>query len=738
MNKFFTSVLIMVGLLCSASTFAQEITPDSLKTDSTELVNPIDTIELPSVVGVDSIEVDKFYLMYNKGLSLYLSLEGKGVENPDSAALWQFSSATGSTTIGSGEHFITMSGSLFGGWSASIGYGSSTMTIRNTEGVFTFSASATLAGTRYVGLNANGVLAPNQNNAGERNQWLLVEQDAPVIEEEPTNGYRIISVSGSSSRLEYVIGYPSVRPDGTEVELSGWLAVPTRNGAFNGDHFLMSSHYTMTKNSEVPSAAGPMESTIYSLSSSKPVMVAPDYLGYGITADEVHPYVAPDIMARNCYDMLMAAHRLLEQKFNVRLDTLKLPTYGVGYSQGGSIALAIQKYIENSTEISDSLRSLINYSGTRCGAGPYDPLATLSQYIYQDSLSMPVAAPLLVIGLVNTHQDLMQGYTAADYFSDAFNAAGLIDTIATRRYTTSELNSAIIQACGGGTMHVMLSDSALDLNSALMQPFMKTLGMSNLTRDWAPKAPIQFFHNTGDDVVPFLNTMSAFRALFDVAEGGLNLSMTSSPQGHTDAAVSFMLPVMTGGYKSFSAADSIVEYPVAVKEPGREGIAFWWHSVELEATQGGSIYATGDWRLPLSEEDYGTNLLVDWVVAGANGKSSLYAWAQPEEGYEFVGWYSSDSVLLSTEAVEARLFTMSFTSAQEDGIVNNTNYYPSAPQAKYTAVFAPILDGSITTSLDMKPAYPADNIMYDVLGRRIATSARGQIYILNGKKYIQQ
>lgn len=127
MNKFFTSVLIMVGLLCSASTFAQEMTPDSLKTDSTELVNPIDTIELPSVVGVDSIEVDKFYLMYNKGLSLYLSLEGKGVENPDSAALWQFSSATGSTTIGSGEHFITMSGSLFGGWSASIGYGSSTM-----------------------------------------------------------------------------------------------------------------------------------------------------------------------------------------------------------------------------------------------------------------------------------------------------------------------------------------------------------------------------------------------------------------------------------------------------------------------------------------------------------------------------------------------------------------------------------------------------------------------------------
>lgn len=287
-------------------------------------------------------------------------------------------------------------------------------------------------------------------------------------------------------------------------------------------------------------------------------------------------------------------------------------------------------------------------------------------------------------------------------------------------------------------MHAMLSDSALNLNSALMQPFMKTLGLSNLTRDWTPKAPIQFFHNTGDDVVPFLNTMSAYRALFDVAEGGMNLSMTSSPQGHTEAAVSFMLPIMTGGYKNYSAADTIASYPVSVKEPGHEGTAFWWHSVELEATTGGHIYATGDWRLPLSEDDYGTNLLVNWVVAGNNGRSSLYAWAEPEEGYEFVGWYDAENNLLSSELEEARLFTWSETSAQEDGIVNGTSYYPVQAQAHLTAIFAPIMGTPTPIETLSADKNNHSNIPYDILGRRIGTSANGQIYIVNGEKYLRR
>ncbi len=733
MKKLFTSMLILAALTMSASAFAQE-EQSNLQQDS--IVD-----ETPVVMGVDSIDTNKYYLLYNKGLNLYLNNKGKAVSTPDSAAAWKFSASQGTATIltptAEDTLYLSMNYAFLAGWSISLSPTASTLTVVDNDSVFLFSKNASLGGTRYVGFNASGNMAANQANAAGRNQWVLIETAQPEVEERPTVGYRILKRTVSSSSADYVIAYPSVRPDGTEVELSGLVMIPLRNGSVNANHFLLSSHYTMTKNNEVPSGSNPMEASL--ILSNKPILIAPDYLGYGISREEIHPYVAPEIMARNCVDMITATYHLLEEKYEFNAAQMHLPTYGMGYSQGGSIALANQKFIENNAYVTDTFRTTINYSGTYCGAGPYDPLATLSQYIYQDSLSMPVAAPLLVIGLVASHADLMNGHIAEDYFSNAFNAAHLIDSINSRNYTTGDLNSMIIEACGGGTMHVMLSDSALDLNSELMQPFMKTLGMSNLTRDWTPQAPVHFFHNAGDDVVPFLNTMSAYRGLFEHNDGGIQLSM-SSPTSHMGAAVNFMMPLaLGGGYRSYNALDSIPSNPMEVKEPGREGISFWWHSVEFAATEGGSIYATGDWRLPLDDDDYGTNVLTQWVVAGANGRSSCYGWAQANEGYTFVGWYTEDGQLLSTDAEEARLFSMANVSANEDGIVNGTSYYPALADMKIIARFAPASDDPNTaTDVEQVEFAPADGLMYDILGRRIATSAKGQIYILNGKKYMQR
>ena len=59
-------------------------------------------------------------------------------------------------------------------------------------------------------------------------------------------------------------------------------------------------------------------------------------------------------------------------------------------------------------------------------------------------------------------------------------------------------------------------------------------------------------------------------------------------------------------------------------------VRFYWYHVQLEATEGGLIYATGDWRLPMSEDEFGSSVTIKWVVAGTNNKSSCYAWAIPD------------------------------------------------------------------------------------------------------------
>lgn len=162
-------------------------------------------------------------------------------------------------------------------------------------------------------------------------------------------------------------------------------------------------------------------------------------------------------------------------------------------------------------------------------------------------------------------------------------------------------------------------------------------------------------------------------------------------------------------------------------------VHFYWYHVQLEASTGGYIYATGEWRLPLGEQDFGTSVTTKWVIAGTNNISSCYAWALPEDGYEFVGWYGNNGLqLLTTDTAEARIWTTTNVLQTEDGIVSGNDFYSLTPSDTIRAVFRPINGTDIPLpeseeSIDNQP-------MFDISGRLIRTSQHGQIYIRGGKK----
>lgn len=165
-----------------------------------------------------------------------------------------------------------------------------------------------------------------------------------------------------------------------------------------------------------------------------------------------------------------------------------------------------------------------------------------------------------------------------------------------------------------------------------------------------------------------------------------------------------------------------------------DSVRFYWHHVQLEAGQGGYIYATGDWRLPLSEDEFGSSVTVKWVIAGTNALSSCYAWAKPEEGYYFAGWYSANgSQLVTTDTVEARLWSTTTVAVTEDGIVSGNNCYSMDPSDTIRAVFLPLN----STALPKQMRSEVGEQTYDVSGRIIRTSERGQIYIRGGKKRLR-
>lgn len=162
-------------------------------------------------------------------------------------------------------------------------------------------------------------------------------------------------------------------------------------------------------------------------------------------------------------------------------------------------------------------------------------------------------------------------------------------------------------------------------------------------------------------------------------------------------------------------------------------VRFYWFHVQFEATEGGSIYVTGDWRLPQSDDDFGSSVTTKWVIAGLNNTGSCYAWAKAEEGYYFAGWYGQNGKqLLTTDTDEARIWATTDVAQDEDGIVSGNRYYALMPSDTVRAVFL----SDSPTSLSNQEADDSNEPTYDILGRIIRTSPNGQIIIRNRRKIL--
>ena len=51
-------------------------------------------------------------------------------------------------------------------------------------------------------------------------------------------------------------------------------------------------------------------------------------------------------------------------------------SFSVGYSQGGGTSMAVHRFIEQNNLVDE-----LNFSGSICGAGPYNPMSTIMFYM---------------------------------------------------------------------------------------------------------------------------------------------------------------------------------------------------------------------------------------------------------------------------------------------------------------------------------------------------------------------
>lgn len=193
-----------------------------------------------------------------------------------------------------------------------------------------------------------------------RQLWGFLDSDAAGFAQYDVDLYRVV--------------YNSVDGEGNPLELSGAILVP-RDADSPG--LLSIQHATIFSNNEAPSVDRSSGSDI-SVATRKAIFASagnvvflPDYIGYGITEDLLHPYQQASTLASASYDMILAGLEFVEEKNITAIDQ---PVDMIGYSEGAYATLALAELTENSdSPFTPGLLSM--------GAPIFDLSATMDEII---------------------------------------------------------------------------------------------------------------------------------------------------------------------------------------------------------------------------------------------------------------------------------------------------------------------------------------------------------------------
>ena len=311
--------------------------------------------------------------------------------------------------------------------------------------------------------------------------------------------------------VSFPVAYWSQDPQGDSLLVSGRVYLP-RHRNLNG--IVVANHYTMTSDMEVPSNIFSMES-VFTMKDYAVIM--PDYVGYGISRDELHPYLHWRNAAQTAVDLLNCMPELLDYYgYPYPIDVVVS-----GYSQGGAVALGVTRMLEE-TDSNWGVRKLY------AGAGPYDPSGTYLYSMERNEMGIPAAIPLIVMGLNDAYD---MGFGLSDFFLEPL-LSNYDEWIGSKRYTVGQIN----QLMGSNIMSELMTEEALDLNSPQADRLYEAL-LWNSNVGYDLQSPAYFLHSLQDDVVPLLNTLNLEAEMPNDRGKTYDLDYYGS---HMEASVPFM------------------------------------------------------------------------------------------------------------------------------------------------------------------------------------------------------
>jgi len=292
--------------------------------------------------------------------------------------------------------------------------------------------------------------------------------------------------------LEYDISVYSITYNtlykGDQIKASGLVAFPDTE---KGMPILNFNHGTTSLHSDAPTEDLFQYSFFSNAASAGYIFVIPDYLGFGISDNIVHPYYRSDITGQTVVDMIRATKELArEEGYNYNGDV-----FLSGYSEGGFATMSAHHNIENNNYTG------INLVASAPAAGGYDIIGMLDYFLDLDTYHVPYYIAYVAIGYKTS-------YDWDNELNKMFNEpyASIIPDYFNGKYSGSEINNVL-----NDTISVLLTSNFI--NNTYSDPNLRIIIDAleeNSLDNWVPKTKMFMYHGTSDITVPYQNSLDTY------------------------------------------------------------------------------------------------------------------------------------------------------------------------------------------------------------------------------------
>lgn len=301
----------------------------------------------------------------------------------------------------------------------------------------------------------------------------------------------------------YKIIYKTTNTDGTEIQASGALIIPTTTDAVA---MISQQHGTIRTDAQAPSNYG-TNSEAYSIASifgsNGYIIACPDYIGYGVSKNIEHPYEHRESLAQASLDMIRASVEFINKEKRNWNKKLMI----TGYSQGGFATMSLQKKIE------ENFPTEFNLVASSCGAGAYNKTQFMKDLINTTTHGIPEYNQLYIWVTQTYNRVYKLNRPMNTYFKEPF--ATDIQANGNNANVKVSINLAF-----GDTFRMAV-------NNGMDTQFLNAV-KDNDVFDWGPKTETQLYHGDADLQVFYNNSATAEKAM--KAKGG-NVTLLTTKGG---------------------------------------------------------------------------------------------------------------------------------------------------------------------------------------------------------------